>query len=235
VFDPDTASADSCAERLPPADPRDIHLSYTHRHNLHSGHDAARAWHIRADVRYGAMCLADEDPAGHVGDIQIVTVAPNADNGPLAGLETTSANQDRICQVLFDSATGRLSRIITDHIGRRRSRRRILILHDARLTPQWRGFGLGTLLIGTAIKTVSADCRVAACYPSPAADQDTRHSSYDPVDVQIAYATLGEVFEQLGFEHVSAGVFILNLTSSELDRSLTQLRARIDEPGPALR
>lgn len=78
---------------------------------------------------------------------------------------------------------------------------------------------------------MSADCRVAACYPAPATDQDTRHSSYDPVDVQIAYATLGEVFEQLGFEHVRAGVFTLDLTNGELDRSLARLRTRIDEPG----
>jgi hypothetical protein len=175
--------------------------------------------------------LADENPAGHVGDIQIITVDPNADHDPLAGLDTTSANLDRICQVLLAPATGRLSRAITDHIGRRRSRRRVLILHHACLSPQWRGFGLGTLLIGTAIKTVSADCRVAAC-SAPATDQNPRHSSYDPVDVQIAYATLGEVFEQLGFEHVSAGVFILDLTSTELDRSLAQLRTRIYDARP---
>jgi hypothetical protein len=225
MFDPDTASAHICVEHLPPADPHDIHLSYTHRHHLHSSH-AARTWHIRADVHYSDVRLADEDSAGHVGDIQIATVTPNADGDPLAGLDTTT-NLDRIRQVLFDPATGRLTRAITDHIGRRRSRRRVLILHHACLSPQWRGFGLGTLLIGTAIKTVSADCRVAACYPAPATDQNPRHSSYDPVDVQIAYATLGEVFEQLGFEHVSAGVFILDLTSTELDRSPAQLRTRI--------
>lgn len=75
---------------------------------------------------------------------------------------------------------------------------------------------------------------MAGRYPAPAIDQDTRHSSHDPVVVQIAYATLGELFEQLGFEQLHDGVFILDLTNGELDRSLTRLRRRLHNDQRAL-
>ena len=42
-----------------------------------------------------------------------------------------------------------------------------LVLHHVQLTPLWRGFGLGPLLAGSAIKRLSSGARVAVVHPAP--------------------------------------------------------------------
>jgi hypothetical protein len=190
---PNTGVAGDSTDDDPLADPRHIHLTYTHSHPCYADQPAARTWHIRADLQYGDLRLADEDPAGHVGDIRLLTVRPGAHVGPLTSLD--AGNSHRISQAVLDPRTGGLNCNLTDHIGRRRGRHGTLILDQAQLTRQWRGYGLGVLLVGTAIRTLSAGCRIAACYPEPVLEPDVHR---DPIDIQIAHATLGEVFAQLG-------------------------------------
>jgi hypothetical protein len=99
--------------RVPPADPRDIHLSYAHRHSWPAGPGTARTWHVHADVRYGDIRLADEDPAGHVGDIRIVTIDPGTADDWQRAANTTNSHQHRIAEVVLDPATGQLTRSLT--------------------------------------------------------------------------------------------------------------------------
>jgi hypothetical protein len=45
-------------------------------------------------------------------------------------------------------------------------------LEIVRLTPVWRGFGLGVLRAGTAIKKLAGGVRVVVCDPAPLPDAD---------------------------------------------------------------
>jgi hypothetical protein len=67
-----------------------------------------------------------------------------------------------------------------------------------RLTSAWRGFGLGVLLAGTAIKKLSGSVRFAVCDPAPPpdpdADADEHEVEEDPVEQAVVFATLSEVW-----------------------------------------
>lgn len=46
---------------------------------------------------------------------------------------------------------------------------------------------------------------------------------------QLAVATLGEVWAQMGFEHFRDGVYVLDLNLVALDNALQELRGRFDQ------
>lgn len=135
-----------------------------------------------------------------------------------------------IAEATFDPAIGGLHRDLDQRLQPLGSR--FLILSSARLTPSWRGFGLGALLTGTAIRKLSASARAVICYPAPLDDATPDEAADSPEDRerhQEAVATLGHVWERLGFEHFSDGVYVLDLNLLTLNEELTRL-ARHAEP-----
>ncbi len=104
---------------------------------------------------------------------------------------------------------------------------RILILHSVRLSPPWRGFGLGALLAGTAIRKLSSGARAAICYPAPLGDTDDPGHDDQPDDHgewQHAVASLQRVWGRLGFTDFGDGIYVLDLSLVTLDEKLGQLR-----------
>jgi hypothetical protein len=75
------------------------------------------------------------------------------------------AAPSHIASTLFDVGAGDLVPELDDRLEPLGSR--IVILDSARLGLEWRGFGLGALLAGTAIMKLSGGARFAACYPAP--------------------------------------------------------------------
>ena len=98
-----------------------------------------------------------------------------------------------------------------------------------RLTPAWRGFGLGVLLAGIAIKKLAGGVRAAVCDPRPLPDPQDADGDKDPVEREVAVAVLSEVWTQLGVEHFRDGVHVLDLNLVTLDESLQQLRERAQQ------
>jgi hypothetical protein len=98
-------------------------------------------------------------------------------------------------------------------------------LHNVKLVAPWRGFGLGALLAGTAIKRLSAGARVAVCYPAPISEPDSAapHSQDNDDARDRAVAALQRTWGRPGFEHFRDGVFVLDLGLVTLDERLTQL------------
>ena len=102
---------------------------------------------------------------------------------------------------------------------------RILILHSVRLVPEWRGFGLGALLAGTAIRKLSGGARAAVCYPAPLNElTEAGPDDHGDADWDKAVAALQKVWARLGFEHFRDGVHVLDLSLVTLDEKLGQLR-----------
>ena len=82
---------------------------------------------------------------------------------PFGLLDSEDADLGAIAGTIFDARTGQLDPDLDDLLEPMGDR--ILILSSARLTPGWRGFGLGVLLAGTAIKKLSGGVRAAVCIP----------------------------------------------------------------------
>lgn len=214
------------AASRPPADPWLIELTYSHQQRWWAtSNDEPEVWEISADV-------ADPDHthrSAHVGDIEIVLLDLDRTHNPFDVLDGEDTMLGRIAETLFDPATGRLDPVLDAQLEPLGSR--LLILKTARLTRAWRGFGLGVLLAGTAIKKLSGSVRFAVCDPAPPpdVDADEHEVQEDRVEQAMVFATLSEVWGQLGFEDFGgSGVHVLDLSLTTLDDCLEVLRKRAE-------
>ena len=148
----------SNANRTPPTDPWRIDLTYQHRQRWWFDADTEpEAWQISADVSDDS----GTHRAAHVGDMEIVLIDLSQTTDPSGVLDGEDADLGRIAETIFDPATGQLDPVLDHQLQPHGSR--ILILASVRLTPRWRGFGLGVLLAGTAIKKLAGGARAAVC------------------------------------------------------------------------
>lgn len=203
------------SDRTPPQDPSEITLTYQHRHYWWFGaDDAPETWRVSADIGDGGP---------HVGDMDITLVDIYETRDPFALLDGQDAELGHVAGAIFDAGDGELHPDLDDQLEAAGSR--ILIVHSVRLAPEWRGFGLGALLAGTAIRKLSAGARAAVCYPAPLTEQaEARPDGYGDAEWDKAVAALRQVWASLGFEHFRDGVHVLDLSLVTLDERLGQLR-----------
>ena len=221
---------DSRDDHRPPADPSGIILTYHHEHPWwYTADDAPERWHVSADI-----CDDSGHPEIHVGDIDIVMVDLDETRDPFSLLDGESGDLGHIASTVFRPGTSDLDPDLDEQLEVFGGR--LLILDRVRLTPQWRGFGLGVMLAGTAIKKLSADARFAACYPAPLDDDPDPAAEQTPEGQAArrkAITALGRTWARLGFEHFRDGVHVLDLglvTFEEklrgLHKSAQHLRSR---------
>jgi len=201
-------------DRTPPGDPSSITLTYQHRHYWwFSADDAPETWHVSADI----------DGGPHVGDMDITLVDTYETRDPFALLDGQDAELGHVAGTLFDAGDGGLNPDLDEQLEPIGSR--ILILHSVSLVPEWRGFGLGALLAGTAIRKLSGGARAAVCYPAPLNElTEAGPGDQGDADWDKAVAVLQQVWARLGFEHFRDGVHVLDLNLVTLDEKLGQLR-----------
>jgi hypothetical protein len=205
----------------PPDDPWNITLTYRREHYWwYSADDALVTWHVSANIDDDS----GPDARSHVGDMSITLVDTYETSDPFALLDGEDAELGHVAGTLFDAGGGRLDPDLDEQLEPIGSQ--ILILHSVRLTPQWRGFGLGALLAGTAIKKLSSGVRAAVCYPAPLnelTDAGTDDHPDGPAEWDKAVAALQRVWARLGFEHFRNGIHVLDLSLVTLDEKLRQL------------
>lgn len=216
----------SSPHRTPPTDAWRIDLTYRHRQRWwFTGDDEPEAWEVSADV----FDDSGTHRLSHVGGIEVVRVDLDQTRSPFGVLDGEDAELGRIAEVIFDPASGQLDPTLDAQLEPLGSR--LLILKSVRLTPAWQGFGLGVLLAGIAIKTLSGGVRAAVCDPMPLPDPQDADIDVDadPVEREVAVAVLSEVWTQLGFEHFRDGVHVLDLNLVTLDERLEWLRKRAEQ------
>jgi GNAT superfamily N-acetyltransferase len=202
--------------RVPPANPWSITLTYRHDHRWwFDADDAPETWHVSADIHDDSGTHVE----AHVGDINIVLVDVYDTRDLFGLLDGEEADLGLIAETIFGAGSGGLDPDLDEQLQPVGSR--ILILNSVRLTPEWRGFGLGVLLTGRAIKKLSGGVRAAVCHPAPIDElaDDELHSA----ERQQAIAALDRVWARLGFEHFRDGVHVLDLNLVTLDENLEQL------------
>jgi GNAT superfamily N-acetyltransferase len=156
----------------------------------------------------------------------IVVVDIYQTRDPFGLLDSDDADLGAIAGTVFDARTGQLAPDLDDLLEPLGDW--ILILNSIRLTPEWRGFGLGVLLAGTAIKKLSGGARAAVCYPAPI-DEPADGEPDSPAAREQAIEALGRACAQLGFEHFKDGVHVLDLSLVTLDESLGRLHKGAEE------
>lgn len=98
----------------------------------------------------------------------------------------------------------------------------ILLLDRVWLDPDHRGHGFGPIVAAAAIERLGRGCHLAACYPAP-----FEAASKQPEDRARAVEALGRVWSKVGFRHWRDGVWMLDLSTSDMHTTLVELvRAR---------
>jgi hypothetical protein len=93
-------------ERVPPADPWHIRLTYAHDHPWwYTADDALVTWHVSADIDKDSGLGAD----AHVGDLNITLIGDET-RDPVALLDGWDAELGHIAPVVFG-----LARVSDDH------------------------------------------------------------------------------------------------------------------------
>ncbi len=209
--------------RTPPDDPWNITLTCRHEQLWWSGvNEEPESWHVSADV----FDDSGTQVKSHVGDMIIVVVDVYQTRDPFGLLDGEDADLGAIAGTVFDARTGQLDPDLDDLLEPLGDR--ILILNSVRLIPEWRGFGLGVLLAGTAIKKLSGGVRAAVCYPAPI-DEPADGEPDSPAAREHAIEALSRAWAQLGFEHFRDGVHVLDLSLVTLDESLGRLHKRAEQ------
>ena len=156
----------------------------------------------------------------------IVVVDIYQTRDPFGLLDGEDAGLGAIAGTVFDARTGQLDPDLDDLLEPLGDR--ILILNSVRLAPEWRGFGLGVLLAGIAIKKLSGCVRAAVCYPAPI-DEPADGEPGSPAAREQAIEALSRAWAQLGFEHFKDRVYVLDLSLVTLDESLGRLHKRAEQ------
>ena len=105
----------------------------------------------------------------------------------------------------------------------------ILLLDRVWLDPDRRGRGLGPIVAAAAIARLGRGCHLAACFPAP-----FEGASGQPDDQARAVEALGRVWSKVGFRHWRDGVWMLDLSTDDMQATLAELvaaRSRVDS-GP---
>lgn len=96
----------------------------------------------------------------------------------------------------------------------------VLLLDRVWLDPDHRGRGLGPVVAAAAIARLGRGCHLAACYPAP-----FEETSRQPEDQARAVEALGRVWSKVGFRHWRDGVWMLDLTTHDMQATLAELVA----------
>ena len=175
--------------------------------------------------RWAVSVLLDRPASGDVrveigyAHVLVFTLEPGRDIGELA---------DRASGTWIDVETRadapRLPADLGDDPGRMGY---IVLLDRVWLDPAHRGRGLGPIVAAAAIGRLGRGCHLAACYPAP-----FEAASHQPEDRARAVEALGRVWSKVGFRHWRDGVWMLDLSTSDMQATLVKLLAARSHVNP---
>ncbi|MFF3313615.1 hypothetical protein [Streptomyces sp. NPDC002952] len=218
-------------DRLP-ADPSLITLVYQHEHSVQGFEfdDTLEGWKVNA--RIDADVLAEELSATTdmdqqaldavvdvvVGRMSFVRVRMFGPDHPYDAMDSYTGDVARIGEVVLDVAGGEWSEAFEAALAHPVGD--LLVMDRVVLEPAWRGFGLGPVLAGSAIRRLSEGCIATVCEPGSAADREMSQAEHQEASVK-----LGHVWEQIGFQPFRDGVHVLDCHLQRTQDLLTQRQA----------
>ncbi|MFE5098160.1 hypothetical protein ACFRCI_50185 [Streptomyces sp. NPDC056638] len=216
-----------------PADPSLISLAYQHEHPLQACEfdDTLERWTVTA--RINADILAEDMAARRdtdqetldaiedvaVGRMSFVRVRMFGPDDPFEAMDAYTGDVSRIGERVLDVARGEFARDFEEALAHPVGD--LLVMDRVILEPAWRGFGLGPVLAGAAIRRLSPDCTAVLCEPGSADGRKMTEEQH-----REAAAKLGRVWSTIGFEPFQHGVHFLDC---HLQRPLDLLSERQQE------
>ncbi|WP_442817946.1 hypothetical protein [Streptomyces sp. NBC_01224] len=193
----------------------------------------ARAWPSSARTTWSRPLTVDHetgDTVEHVGDFEFFRADPYETRDLFGVLDGHDGDVGLIAEAILDLSAGHFRNGLDDVAEPLNSS--MPIRNSATVTGPWRGFGIGTAFAGRAIKHLGSGCRGAACYPAPL---DSSDPDEDEDGRKKAKDALRRSWERLGFQRYRLDVYVLDLCTVTLDKSLAALVKCIEElPQPDL-
>jgi hypothetical protein len=129
-------------------------------------------------------------------------------------LDAAEADLEAVGSAVLDTRTGELADDLEEQIEPMGES--LLVLDSAKMSKDWRGFGVGVYVAGLALRHLSAGARMAALYPAPL-------NKLDEQAREVAIQKLGRAWSQLGFQPYRAGVWVLDLALLDLEQGIAAL------------
>lgn len=200
-----------------PADPSLIHLAYHHEHPVEAFEfdDTLEVWTVKARIDadilaedMAARSAMDQETLDAVQDIPVgrmsfVRVRMFGPDDPFEAMDSYTGDVARIGETVLSVGTGEWDATFEEALAHPVGD--LLVMDKVILEPAWRGFGLGPVLAGAAIRRLSQGCAAVACEPGSADDRDLTEAQH-----QEAAAKLASVWSRIGFEDFADGVHILD-------------------------
>ncbi|MEU5416691.1 hypothetical protein [Streptomyces clavifer] len=208
-----------------PADPSLISLAYQHEHPVQAYEfdDTLERWTVtaridadilaenmaaRGDTNRETLDAIEDVPVGRMSFLRVRMFGPD---NPFHAMDSYTGDVSRIGERVLDVARGGFAHPVGD----------LLVMDRVILEPEWRGFGLGPVLAGAAIRRLSPDCTAVLCEPGSADGRKMTEEQHHE-----AAAKLARMWSTIGFEPFQHGVHLLDC---HLQRPLDLLAERQQE------
>jgi hypothetical protein len=207
---------DSADRRVLPADLTGVGLSFrlSTRWNENPS-DGPSFWHVSAD----AWGLEDESATSHVGSFQFYRIEPLETEDLLGVMDGYDGDLGHIAEAIIDSETGEINDELRGSLAGLESD--ILVLYKAELEEQWRGFGIGAVLAGQAIKQFGHGCLGVVLQPAsilPRTENDAQAR-------QQAAKKIAKAWGKIGFTPLGEDLMVLDLATTTLSAALERQSA----------
>ncbi|MGW1641547.1 hypothetical protein [Streptomyces lavendulae] len=200
-----------------PADPALITLIYHHEHSVVpcDFEETREVWTVHARIDADTLASAaladgdvderelDEFKDLRVGRMSFVRVRMFGPDDPWHAMDDYTGDLCHIGQAVLDVDSGEwapdFEETLANPVGD------LLVMDRVVLEPAWRGFGLGPMLAGAAIRRLSEGCAAVVCQPAPA---DGRKLS--KAQSREAEAKLAATWARIGFTPFRSDIHILD-------------------------
>ncbi|WP_255311067.1 hypothetical protein [Streptomyces viridosporus] len=200
-----------------PADPSLISLGYHHEHTLEAFEfdDTLEVWTVTARIDADVLAeglaargTVDQETLDAVEDTEVgrmsfVRVRMCGPDHPFPAMDSCTGDVARIGETVLDVALGELDlafeAALAHPVGD------LLVMDRVVLDPAWRGFGLGPVLAGSAIRRLAQDCVAVVCEPGDADGRETTDEQHREAAVK-----LGRLWSRIGLEPFRHGVHFLD-------------------------
>jgi hypothetical protein len=213
-----TNSKKPAADRALPANVAGIRLKFHFQTAWdETPSDGPSFWHVSADVHD----LDTDAVTEHVGSFLFYRIEPVETSDLFGVMDGYDSDLGHIAEMVIDPATGEIDDALRDHmVGFEPD---VLVLCRAELEENWRGFGLGAVLAGQAIKQLGHGClgvvlQPASLLPKPEQDMEAR---------KLAVKKISKAWEKIGFERFSDELMVLDLATTTLSESFASQSSRI--------
>jgi len=147
--------------------------------------------HVSADITPLDPC---PDELRHVADIELAVAGLGQEPNLLDAVVLGEWALEFLTETVVDPGAGELHQALEAEIAP--GPPRMVVLRHVALTPLWRGHGLGAALIGSALRMLALEARLAVCRVSPL---EFVQCHDDPQLRELAAARVGGMLEGIGF------------------------------------